>query len=80
MASTRSAHWQAILYNLVIFAVGIAVFASNGLDGKLIGTGVMLYSALGHAIDAFAAEAFDALSEMDGRLKKIETLLANRSN
>jgi len=68
------------MINLLWFMSGVAAFWHGSLDGKLFGIGMMLYAALGHAVDSLAVSLFESLDKLEKQLTNIETLLVDKSN
>lgn len=60
-----------------LFLIGLGVLAlCASIDAKLIGLGLMLYGALGHAVDSLAATMSESISRIEERLSTIERTLS----
>jgi hypothetical protein len=63
-----------LLRNVVIFLVGLYLFSQDATHEMLFGFGMMLYGAIGHAIDSLAIYLSEAVeTDLKDRIDKLET-------
>lgn len=76
MTPVEQAHRKSRIINVVVFLVGVAIFASGGFDAKFIGAGVMVYGAIVQAVDGIGIEILSAQDSLEQRLARIEVRLS----